>query len=118
MSGVCKNLENFEYFDNLFCPFGDFLKLNFFEYFIRESVPFFLTALMFIALILFIIYYQSKIRSLSKELTLTLNFLQKKINGKNNFEKRKLFYENYNDINDYFNETNFLYLEFELEEMV
>ena len=49
MDGVCSGLTNYNTFDLIFCEVGNFSK-SFFDLFIRESVPFFLTTVIFVIL--------------------------------------------------------------------
>lgn len=107
MDGVCSGLNNYSTFDIIFCEVGDFSKL-FFDLFIRESVPFFLTSVIFGILFLAIFISHIFISPLSRELTKTEKYLRRMTNGNSPAEKRKSFMKNYSYIQEYFESTKFL----------
>ena len=108
MQNVCPEYLYGSSFEAFFCSIGDYSKIWFFDLFIQQWVPFLLSAGIFGLLILAIIYYQLKVSPLSRELSNTQLFLNRKSSGNNAYDKRKSFLENYNEINEFFEKTKFL----------
>ena len=108
MQNVCPEYLYGSPFEAFFCSIGDYSKIWFFDLFIQQWVPFLLSAGIFGLLILAIIYYQLKVSPLSRELSNTQLFLNRKSSGNNAYDKRKSFLENYNEINEFFEKTKFL----------
>ena len=95
-------------FDTIGCYTGAYLKEHFFNFFTHPPVPFNLSIIILLLLIIIILYFHFITRDFSIELNKTQLFLREKTAGKNNFEKRKSFFNNYNDINDFLRQTVYL----------